>query len=125
MVVIRWFLGLLILSYEKLMSPKGVVRKEVDQADIDKETQALTLYQYKACPFCLKVRLAMKRHSLKVETRDAKRSESARSELLTGGGLLKVPCLKIEDANGSDTWMYESSDIIDYLEGRFTENVTV
>ena len=53
------------------------------------------------------------------ETKDAKRSEVARAELLAGGGLLKVPCLKIVDSQGAETWMYESSDIIRYLDQRF------
>lgn len=125
MAVIRWFLGLIILAFEKLASPKGVQRDEALQAQIDEETKGLILYQYKACPFCLKVRLAMKRQSLAVETRDAKRSDSAREELLAGGGLLKVPCLKIVESNGSETWMYESSDIIAYLEKRFDAPVAV
>jgi hypothetical protein len=42
-----------------------------------------------------------------------------RVELLAGGGRLKVPCLRVVDAAGGESWMYESKDIIDYLEGRF------
>lgn len=61
----------------------------------------------------------MKRQSLTIETRDVKRSESARKELLSGGGDLKVPCLRIEDDQGQAEWVYESSDIINYLERRF------
>jgi glutathione S-transferase len=61
----------------------------------------------------------MKRHSLTIETRDVKRSATAREELLAGGGNLKVPCLRIEDGQGRVEWMYESPDIISYLEERF------
>ncbi len=61
----------------------------------------------------------MKRQALKIETRDVKRSHSAKEELLAGGGVLKVPCLRIEDAQGQTQWVYESSDIISYLEQRF------
>ena len=43
-------------------------------------------------------------------------------ELLAGGGALKVPCLKIEDATGNVSWMYESAKIVQYLEERFMEN---
>ena len=42
----------------------------------------------------------------------------ARQALLEGGGKVKVPCLRIEE-NGQVRWMYESSEIIAYLEGRF------
>jgi len=65
------------------------------------------------------VRWAMQRNSLKVETKDAKRNPQYAKELVAGGGNLKVPCLKIEEYDGSETWMYESSDIIAYLEQRF------
>lgn len=121
MTIIRWILSLFILTYEKIATPKGMQRKFSDQADVNAATRKLTLYQYKACPFCLKVRFAMARLSLKVIKRDAKRSEMAREELLAGGGQLKVPCLKIVDDEGTETWLYESSEIIAYLEGRFGE----
>ena len=67
----------------------------------------------------MKVRRQMKRQSLNIETRDVKRSEAAKEQLLAGGGLLKVPCLRIEDDQGQPKWMYDSADIINYLEGRF------
>ena len=65
-------------------------------------------------------RQAMKRQGLKIETRDVKHDASAGKELLSGGGDLKVPCLRIEDGEGEVRWMYESGDIIRYLEGRFS-----
>ena len=61
----------------------------------------------------------MKRNSLAIRTCDVNRSDTSREELLSGGGRLKVPCLKIEEEDGSVRWMYESSDIIDYLSSRF------
>ncbi|MNL19675.1 hypothetical protein D3C87_1408890 [compost metagenome] len=49
---------------------------------------------------------------------DAKGDPQAREQLQSGGGKVKVPCLRIEEAGGT-RWMYESSDIIAYLEQRF------
>ena len=72
------------------------------------------LYQFKACPFCVKVRRAIKREGLNIETRDAKNNEQYRQELLEQGGKVKVPCLRIEK-NGQVQWLYESNDIIAYL----------
>jgi len=95
------------------------VRSTEAQAAIDAQTAGLVLYQYEACPFCVKVRRSMKRHALKIETRDVKRNHVAREELLAGGGELQVPCLRIEEGEQGYRWMYESSDIIWYLEGRF------
>ncbi|MFA4912707.1 MAG: glutathione S-transferase N-terminal domain-containing protein, partial [Burkholderiaceae bacterium] len=42
----------------------------------------------------------------------------ARAELQQGGGKVKVPCLRIDEA-GQTRWMYESDDIIAFLERRF------
>lgn len=119
MVVVRWVLGRLILLFDWLFQPKGVKREPELQSKIDSETQSLSLYQYKACPFCVKVRRAMKRQSLNIETRDAKGSSEHAQELEQKGGKLKVPCLRIQKDN-EDVWLYESNDIIKYLEGQFS-----
>ena len=119
MALIRWVLGRIILLVDFLFSPKGVKREAQIQSEYDRETAKLSLYQYAACPFCVKVRWSMQRNSLNVETKDAKRNPEYAEELVTGGGHLKVPCLKIEQEDGSANWMYESSEIISYLEQRF------
>ncbi len=118
MKVIRWLLGRLILVLNFVFSPKGVKRSESEQAKLDLKATTMTLYQFEACPFCVKVRRAMKRQSIKIELRDAKNNPTHRDELEQGGGKIKVPCLKIEK-EGQVTWMYESSDIINYLEKEF------
>lgn len=119
MIVVRAILGALILFFDWLFTPKSLKREASEQAEVDAQCAKLALYQYKACPFCVKVRRAMKRNGLTIETRDAKRSEQFKTELEQGGGHLKVPCLRIEEDNGDVRWMYESSDIITYLEQRF------
>lgn len=124
MKVIRWILGRIILTVNFLTPPRGVKRSAAEQAQVDAATKSLTLYHYQACPFCVKVRRAFKRYSLNVETRDAKRSEQAKQELLQGGGVLKVPCLRIVE-NGQVEWLYESSAIIAYLESRFGDSAAV
>ena len=119
MAIIRWILGSLILSFNWLFTPRGLKRSPEAQAAIDEQTTKLALYHYRACPFCVKVRRAMKRQSLTIGSHDVKRSEIAREQLLTGGGNLKVPCLRIEDQQGGVEWMYESCNIINYLNSRF------
>ena len=119
MRIIRLLLGSLILFFNWVFTPRGVKRDPGAQAGIDQKTAGLKLYQYKACPFCVKVRRAMKRNSLNIETLDVKRSDDAREQLLAGGGSLKVPCLRIEEDHGGSRWMYESADIIQYLEEQF------
>ena len=121
MRIIHWFLGSLILLLDWLTTPKGIQRSVDTQAAIDEQTQNIILYQYKACPFCVKVRRSLKRLSLPIETRDAKRCETAREELLAGGGKLKVPCLRIDEGAEKVLWMYDSKDIISYLQQQFSE----
>ncbi len=119
MVVIRWILGRVILLIDAATSPKGVIRSSERQEAIEQETSLLSLYQFYACPFCVKVRRAIKRHSLNIPTRDAKADAEHRQELLTQGGKIKVPCLRIDDGHGQVQWLYESDKIIEYLENRF------
>ncbi|HAS6347011.1 TPA: glutaredoxin [Vibrio vulnificus] len=118
MQFIRWFLGKIILLVNALFSPKGVKRSKEAQALVDSQAQNLSLYQFEACPFCVKVRRAMKRQSVNVELRDAKNNLIHRQELEQGGGRIKVPCLRIEQ-DGQTRWMYESNDIVAYLEKTF------
>lgn len=119
MALIRWFLGKILLTLNFLTTPRGIKRTTDEQAQIDKQTHQLALYQFHACPFCIKVRRVLKRHSLNIELRDAKQSGQFRQELLEQGGQIKVPCLRITNADGSVSWMYESNDIIRYLEQTF------
>lgn len=118
MKFIRWFLGKIILTLNSVFSPKGIVRSAEEQQEVDNKASAMALYQFEACPFCVKVRRAMKRQSIDIELRDAKTNTEHREALLSGGGAVKVPCLRIE-REGEVEWMYESSDIITYLQKEF------
>jgi len=114
MKFVRWVLGRIILIMEFVMTPKGVQRSEVAQQKLDAETSQYRLYEYAACPFCVKVRHAMKKQNLKIELINAK-NEPHRADLLIQGGKLKVPCLRIKNIDGDDTWLYESDAIIRLL----------
>ncbi len=121
MRIIHWFLGSLILLINWLTTPKSIKRAAEKQKVIDEQCEKLTLYQYKACPFCVKVRRTLKRLSLPVETRDPKRSDEAKKELIAGAGKLKVPCLKIDNGDDGIQWLFDSKEIVSYLEKRFSE----
>lgn len=114
MFIIRWVLGRIILGLNFIFSPSAPKREVSVQTVINQKTQHLSLYQLPACPFCVKVRRAMKRQGLQLNIRDIN-NENYREELLNGGGKAKVPCLKIEEPNKPVTWLYESNDIIEYL----------
>lgn len=111
--------GRVLILIDWLFKPSVVKRNDEEQTKVDQETKILKLYQFYACPFCVKTRRAIKRLNLKVETRDAQTAGKFRKELEISGGKIKVPCLKLEGA-GEATWIYESNDIIKYLDERFS-----
>jgi len=114
MFIVRWLLGRIILGLNFIFTPRSIKRDETSQKVIDDKTQYLSLYQLPACPFCVKVRRAIKREGLTVALVNTK-DDTNRTELINGGGKHKVPCLKIAKPNEPVTWLYESSDIVDYL----------
>lgn len=111
-------LGQLIIFANWVTLPKQQQRSAEQQAAVDAAVKSLALYQFKACPFCVKVRRAMHVLNVKVELRDAKNDPQFRQELLEQGGSIKVPCLRIEEED-EVRWMYESDAIIQYLKERF------
>ena len=119
---IRAILGPIILLWDKLFPPVSLARDPQSQARVDAETAPLALYQFRAYPFCVKVRRQMRRLNLTIETRDTRRNERWRDELLREGGSPKVPCLRIEE-DGETRWLYESSAINQYLTERFSDQV--
>ena len=78
-------------------------------------TEQYTLYQYDSCPFCFMVRRFLASKGIEIPMRDTLRDRDAHRELVEGGGRATVPCLKIEDEHGAVRWMYESVDIMGYL----------
>jgi len=116
---LRVVIGPFILLWEMVTTPKGVVRQPEEQRQVDLQCRGLILYQFRTCPFCIKVRREISRLSLNIELRDAQTDQQNREALLQGGGQIKVPCLKITDEQGNSQWMYESADIIQYLHERF------
>tara|TARA_R110001583_G_scaffold7720_10_gene37997 strand:+ start:22132 stop:22548 length:417 start_codon:yes stop_codon:yes gene_type:complete len=117
MFIIRWILGRIILIINFIFSPKKQKRDSESQASVDAQTKSLQLYQYAACPFCVKVRRTIRRKGLNINTIDAKQ-ENNKAELLAQGGKVQVPCLRIEE-DEKITWLYESSAINNYLNERF------
>ncbi len=71
----------------------------------------LKLYIRKTCPFCMKVLNYIKENNISdIEIIDISKDETIEKELEEKGGKNQVPCLLIDDR-----YMYESSDIIEYL----------
>lgn len=109
-----------MLLWANLGTPKGIRRAADAQQQTDLACRTLALYHFKTCPFCIKVRHEMARLSLQIELRDAQHDPEHRAGLLNGGGKIQTPCLQVTDPLGNIQWIYESKDIIKYLQQRFS-----
>ncbi|MFC4698733.1 glutathione S-transferase N-terminal domain-containing protein [Glaciecola siphonariae] len=118
--LVRNLLGALIALLDVLTRGSKLTRQPQAQKEAEEAVKALTLYQFFACPFCIKTRRAMYKMNLPIAKRSVSEGSPYREELLLGGGKIQTPCLRIESAEGTK-WLYESSQIIAYLEQRFAQ----
>lgn len=118
---LRLVLGPFLLMKERMTAPAGLVRSPEAQAEVDRQCRDLALYQFRTCPFCIRVRQEMRRLSIDIELRDAQHDAGHHAALMAGGGKPQVPCLRIVEADGNVRWLYESGDIVAYLRGRFAD----
>jgi glutaredoxin len=117
--IVRAVLAPIILMFERLSAPRLPQRTTERQRKLDVATARMKIYEFKACPFCVKVRQHLRRRGLNIERRDVMQNAAWEQELVTQGGELQVPCLRIEGDDGKIQWLYESSEIIAYLDKRF------
>ncbi len=115
---LREGLGRLVVFIDIITRPKPMVRSPAEQRTAEDAAKSMALYQFHACPFCIRTRRTIHRLGVPIELRDAQNDPLHRESLRAGGGKIMVPCLHIEE-DGQDTWMYESADIIAYLNIRF------
>ncbi|MDX8382501.1 MAG: glutathione S-transferase N-terminal domain-containing protein [Ghiorsea sp.] len=117
--IFREGVGRLIAFISFLTNPRKIKRDASNQENINQQVASMSVYQYFACPFCIKTRRAIHRLNIPIEYRDAQiRGGKHRNTLEQDGGQIKVPCLRIDDGENT-TWMYESNDIIAYLNQQF------
>lgn len=116
--LIRNLLGGIIVLLDLLTRGFKKKRAPEQQQMINEQAKDLTLYHFPACPFCTKTRRAIYKLNLPIEKRSASQGSPYRQELEAGAGRVKAPCLRIEK-DGQVEWMFESNDIIRYLEQRF------
>jgi len=121
MKLIRFIVGRIILLLDFLTRPSSVIRSREDQDSVDAAVTGLSLYQFKACPFCVKVRRHMRRRSIKIELKDAKTDLLIREELIREGGKHKVPCLRIAEDNKEVQWLYSSDEICRFLDAKLDQ----
>ena len=90
---------------------------QTEQDSIPPEKIAgLSLYYFPSCPYCRIVLKQLKSMSLDINLFNIHEQNSFKKELIAGGGKKTVPCLRIENQQKPPTWMYESMDIVAYLQ---------
>ena len=80
------------------------------------------LFASDTCGFCARVKQFLQQRGIDMVFRDTLRDPAAYRELLQGGGRGMVPCLRIERGDEVE-WMYESMDIIRYLDAQFENSL--
>lgn len=115
---LRIGLGQIIIFIDFITRPRKLKRSAEAQTQVEREAAGLALYQFHACPFCVKTRRSLHRLNVPVVLRDAKNDAVRRQELLEQGGKVQVPCLRIEEQD-KVRWLYESKAIGAYLNERF------
>ena len=118
MKILRLMIGKILLLINYLLNPKRGKRSLEYQKQIENQITNLTLYQLQMCPFCIKVRRHLIRLNLPLKVVDIN-NNIYRDELLANGGKTQVPCLKVELGPKKSKWLYESDDIIYYLNENF------
>lgn len=117
--LLRNGLGMIVVFVSYVTLPKKVERSETEQQAVNEAVKGLKLYQLYACPFCVKTRRTIHKLNLPIEYRGVQMGSEFRTELEQQGGKIQSPCLRIEDDKGAQ-WMYESSDIVAYLNKHFS-----
>lgn len=117
---IRWVLGQIIIFIDWVTRPKPIQRSTDLQTEVDLQTSSMVLYHFKMCPFCVKTRRQIHRLALNIENRDARNDPQWNQELINDGGKYQVPCLKVTAADGTVEWMYESTEINQFLDEKFS-----
>ena len=76
---------------------------------------SLILYHFESCPYCAKVRAAIKELGVEVDMRDTRLNEKFKDELVELTDRTQVPCLVIEGKP-----MHESDDIVAWLKDNYS-----
>jgi glutaredoxin len=75
----------------------------------------LRLYHMEYCYYCVLVRRAADKLGIKLKLVDVLSDRSARQRLVEATGRSRVPVLGIRGANGDETFLPESEEIIAFL----------
>jgi len=79
--------------------------------------ESYQLFKTDLCGFCYRVRAYLEQRGIDMPLRDVNQDQAAFRELLENTRRTTVPCLRIQRGDEVE-WMFESMDIMRYLEER-------
>lgn len=90
---------------------------------LEKENNMFELYEFVDCQYCERVRQTLKRLNIEYISRivGSDEDDANRVKLLELGGRLQVPFLVDLTDPANPVMMYESGDIVKYLEEKFAK----
>ena len=83
------------------------------------DSDSLSLYYFKTCPYCFRVSRVLKKLGVEVEKRDIHADPRHQADLMAALGRKTVPVLRINSSDGDERWLPESRDIISYLKSTY------
>ncbi|MDO6682407.1 MULTISPECIES: glutaredoxin domain-containing protein [unclassified Oceanobacter] len=118
MNVARQLKGMAFDLVDRVVPVKPVVHAPDLQTVLDRESRRMHLYFSRNCPASIQVRRHCLRLGLRVVEKDVERVDAYRNELVNGGGIPRVPCLRIDGEQNSE-WLYSPDAIHGYLNRRY------
>jgi hypothetical protein len=114
-------IGKIIRPLENLFLPKNKL-SEFERKQKTERLQGCSLYHFQLSPYSFRVRKALAQSGAAIPMRDTLECDIAYGELMAGGKRDRVPCLRIEAPGKPTEWLYESKDIVAYLDQRLNKN---
>ncbi len=74
-----------------------------------------SLYHFQISPYATRVRSELARLQVEIPMFDVLEEPKAYADLMAGGKIDQVPCLRIAFKGEPERWLYESKDIITFL----------
>ena len=112
--------GLLLTCLDRCIQVKPLARSNTEQCSLDRESRRIQLYFCKTCLSSVKIKRHCELLGLRVVEKDVLRINAYRNELIHGGGVARVPCLRVEGKVGTEPrWLYGIDAILEYLNRRF------
>ncbi|MFC3679637.1 glutaredoxin family protein [Bacterioplanoides pacificum] len=110
--------GLAADVLDRMVPVKPVNRSPEELNRLERASRKMHLYFCRSCSSSIEIKRYCEKLGLRVVEKDVDRVNAYRNELVHGGGVPRVPCLRVEDGE-QGRWLYSRDTILAYLKQRF------